>query len=90
MTVNKYEQILDAARLRGLARGIGDCADGYQNESPLSGEWVGESIAELLGDLLDAADRLASVEIADSIGEICDAYLRGYDLAFGDMPSLSS
>lgn len=87
--MNKYEQILDAARLRGLARGIGDYAEGYQNESPLSGEWAGESITELLGDLLDAAERLTGVEIADSISEICDEYLKGYDLAFEDMPSLS-
>lgn len=38
--------------------------------APLSGEWAGESIRELVGDLIDAEP-----EFED---EICDAYEEGY------------
>lgn len=88
-TVNKYEEIRDAARLRGLARGIGDCEQGYQNDAPLSGEWAGESIPELLGDLIDAAERYAgdSADIGEIQSELCDSYEEGYRDAFSDRES---
>jgi hypothetical protein len=62
---------------RGQERGKGDKEAGYRNESPLSGEWAGESIPELLGDLI--------IEFADGGSneqELCDLYEAGYNEAF--------
>lgn len=63
---------------RGLERGKADKADGFYNDSPLSGEWAGESIPELLGDLFDVYE---DGEHNDS--DLCDAYEAGYEKAFG-------
>lgn len=48
--------------------------------SPLSGEWAGRSVPELIGDLLDyAVDVLGLDAERDSYSaEIMDAYERGY------------
>lgn len=58
-----------------------DCAAGWVASdidpagfSPLSGEWAGESIPELLGDLLRDAEGID----ADNV---CDAYMAGFDAA---------
>lgn len=40
---------------RGYERGQVDEQAGCYNDSPLSGEWAGESVTDLLGDLIDAA-----------------------------------
>lgn len=48
-----YETQMVRAYERGLARGSNDLAYGIHTDSPLSGEWAGESIPELLGDILN-------------------------------------
>lgn len=62
---------------RGLERGTWDRDDNYYNDSPLSGEWAGESITELLGDLF-----LNFTDGTDNITDLCDAYEAGYQSAF--------
>ena len=61
---------------RGRLRGEANESNNYYNDAPLSGEWAGESINELLGDLIGDDD---DYEWAD---EICQAYLDGYQIAF--------
>lgn len=56
---------------RGYAHGIQDKKEGYYNEAPLSGEWAGMSITEIIGDLIDEAGDEYSQDI-------CDEYERGY------------
>ncbi len=67
-----------AAYERGLERGKADKASDFYNDSPLSGEWAGESIPELLGDLFDVYEDGDSNE-----PDLCDAYEAGYNKAFG-------
>lgn len=73
------EDILSEARQRGFDRGVNDKANGYRNDSPLSGEWAGESIQELLGDLIGLALN-GEKEINEEwvVDEICVAYEEGY------------
>lgn len=59
---------------RGLDRGRCDERAGYYNDTPLSGEWAGESIPELVGDLIGDDD--------DMHDAICDHYENGYRAAF--------
>lgn len=70
--MTKYEELEAQARQRGREHGARDADNGYHNDAPLSGEWAGESIPELLGDILD--------EIADYDGWdwIMEAYEQGY------------
>ena len=77
--VSEREQI---AFQRGRERGQGDeRADSY-NAEPLSGEWAGESIPELLGDLWADVD---DAEIPEwYLATICDYYEKGYQSAFED------
>jgi hypothetical protein len=76
-----------AAYERGLERGKNDERENYYNESPLSGEWAGESIFELLGDLLGG---YSAPESPNLVGEsddwqwISEEYERGYRDAFTD------
>ena len=63
---------------RGYERGQHDEQANYYNDAPLSGEWAGESISELLGDLIDDA------ETADLIDTVCIHYENGYMAAFSD------
>lgn len=83
------ETVLEQARERGRRRGSDheyvDCYD----ESPLSGEWAGYSVPELLGDLIAAGERIDLAAGGDPdlimetvIGPICDSYLAGYQSAF--------
>lgn len=58
---------------RGLIRGTMDFAHGIHDDAPLSGEWAGESIPELLGDLFDVYEDGESNE-----SDLCDAYEAGY------------
>lgn len=41
---------------RGYERGQSDEQANYYNDAPLSGEWAGESVSDLLGDLIDDAE----------------------------------
>lgn len=60
--------IYEEAKQRGMERRERDLATGGLTMEPLSGEWAGESIPELLGDLLTD----------DNWDDICDAYEQGY------------
>lgn len=67
------------AEARGYERGANDAlALAEKNDFPLSGEWAGESMNELIGDLLALAEN-------DEHGhEICMAYEDGYSLGYDD------
>ena len=69
-----------AAVLQGLKDGDPEIMDAY-SVSPLSGEWAGESIPELLGDLLDMVDESHrdSLEIH---AEILNAYDDGFQTSY--------
>ncbi len=58
--------VREAAR-RGSDFGIGR---DFSESGPLSGEWAGESIPELLGDLLEMAEALD----LDAATDLCDAF----------------
>lgn len=73
METTTVNEILEVARLRGVTRATYDRADGIYNPSPLSGEWAGESIKELLGDLCDDDE---------IITYLCDEYEDGYESVF--------
>lgn len=69
------DRVITEARTRGALRGSVDKAHGFYNPAPLSGEWAGESIPEILSGLItDDMD-------ADDINELCDAYEEGYQSA---------
>jgi hypothetical protein len=73
------ETILKEAEERGYKRGAYDAlclAEKY--DSPLWGEWAGESIPELLGDLI------ALAENDEHANEICEAYEEGYSCGYND------
>lgn len=58
---------------RGEGHGCSDAlAWAEKNDAPLSGQWAGESMTELIGDLL------ALAENDEHASEICEAYERGY------------
>lgn len=69
---------------RGKARGANDRASGAPDRSDdiLSGEWAGESIPELLGDIIDRLDPPYEWTIARK-WEIEDAYIEGYADGYG-------
>lgn len=73
----KLEEIIQESRERGYSQGLADRDNDYRNEAPLSGEWAGESINELLGDLL--SNILAYGD--DFYDEVCVAYEEGYEEA---------
>jgi hypothetical protein len=79
-TQQQYEEIILTSYERGQARGHNDRLNGYGTDSPLSGEWAGESITELLGDLIARAEQVNGVP--DNSGklwqDICDNYEAGY------------
>ena len=75
------EEIFSEARQRGFDRGCNDKANGYRNDSPLSGEWAGESINELLGDLIEIALKPVYPNGEDEneiVMDICQEYEEGY------------
>jgi hypothetical protein len=73
----QYETLMVTAYERGRMQGRNDYLQGYENESPLSGEWAGESITELLGDLITRAEELSG-EDSEIAQDICDNYETGY------------
>lgn len=66
------EHIESLAHFRGKEHGARDKENGFYRIDPLSGEWAGESIPELLGDLLRATKDEDEHEI------ILEAYENGY------------
>ena len=77
MCSSDLNEILDQAHERGYARGGYDALClAPKNDAPLSGEWAGESIPELLGDLLAL--------LGDDEDDICSAYEEGYSLGYDE------
>lgn len=74
----KYETILIEAYERGKQQGWHDKLQGYENPTPLSGEWAGESIPEILGDLIAKAEKLIGEYDEGVWQDICDNYETGY------------
>lgn len=74
----KYETILIEAYERGKQQGWHDKLQGYENPTPLSGEWAGESIPEILGDLISDAEKLIGEYDSKVWQDICDNYETGY------------
>jgi hypothetical protein len=74
----KYETILIEAYERGKQQGWHDKLQGYENPTPLSGEWAGESIPEILGDLISDAEKLIGEYDSEVWQDICDNYETGY------------
>ena len=75
MTIDELiAEATERGRAQGRARraGIMHVSGDMPEWSPLSGEWAGESISELLGDLLDVASAISD----DDYGwaAITDAY----------------
>lgn len=90
MNATDIERIEEQARGRGYLRGCVDRESGpVPNLSPLSGEWAGESVRELLGDLIDSLARLG-VNESDAYDIVCDAYESGYSDGFGPVPDVLS
>lgn len=86
MNTTTINEILEVSRLRGITRATYDRADGTYNPSPLSGEWAGESMMEILGDLIGSWDGVSDsdMEIDEYaiLDDACDAYESGYDSVF--------
>lgn len=87
---------MDARELEEQARGRGylrGCVDRESSTVPnlamLSGEWAGESVRELLGDLIDSLVRLGEDE-SDAHDIVCDSYESGYLDGFGPVPETLS
>jgi hypothetical protein len=74
----QYETLLVSAYERGVSQGTHDRLTGLHNDSPLSGEWAGESIPELLGDLIKKAEKLIGEHDDGVTQDICDNYETGY------------
>lgn len=70
------KDIYKRAHALGEAHGERDKANGFCNDSPLSGEWAGESIPELLGDLYREVG-----DDYDLLQELCEEYEKGYESA---------
>lgn len=75
-------QLKEQAYSRGYTRGTDDAFADCYNEAPLSGEFAGESIEELLGDLLRQAEKVThdfpTDDIHEIFTEIMDSYEEGY------------
>jgi hypothetical protein len=72
------EAVLAIAYERGHERGTNEAMLGFdRNDSPLSGEWAGESIPELLGDLLASNDEFL-------FDEVCERYEYGHYIGWTD------
>lgn len=74
------DTLLTWANERGYQRGIADGLDGFYNEAPLSGEFAGESIEELLGDVIRRVERMngSGDDFYEIYNEILDSYEKGY------------
>ena len=90
MNARELERIGEQARGRGYLRGCVDRENSpVPNLSPLSGEWAGESVPEILGDLIDALVRLGESE-NDAQDIVCDEFESGYVDGFGPVPDVLS
>lgn len=69
-----YEERITEAIKRGRERGYEDKMNDCVTDSPLSGERAGESINELLGDVLYLHDE----DTEDANGALLDAYEDAY------------
>ena len=73
------DNILKEAFERGYLRGQSEASAGMdRNDAPLSGEWAGESIPELLGDLIAKSDEDFLFD------EICEQYELGHYYGWTD------
>ena len=78
------ESLRTIAYTRGKHKGEADKEVGFYNDAPLSGEWAGESVQELLGDLIRTIEELVErgETITDDvnwfINDLCDSYESGY------------
>lgn len=86
MNARELERIGEQARGRGYLRGCVDRENSpVPNLAPLSGEWAGESVRELLGDLIDGLVSIGWGE-DDACADVCDAFEQGYSDGFGPYP----
>jgi hypothetical protein len=75
------QEILAAAYARGRATGESKALDGWRDTDPLSGEWAGESITELVGDMVEKWSRITGVtddEVDEYWQSVADEYERGH------------
>jgi len=89
-------RLIDAERdayWRGCRMADGDrrVPGAWPRVSPFSGEWAGESVPELLGDLIAGVMRGEGLpsgwEEWDVTDALCDAFVQGYELRFPDVVS---
>jgi len=71
--MNITDKALIDSRQRGFDAGLDNARHGRFTQTPLSGEWAGESVAELLDDLL----AVVADEVRD---EVLEEYEVGYAL----------
>lgn len=84
-TITNNDLLINEAGWRGILRGQDDRLNGLpRNEAPLSGEWAGESITELLGDLIA---QMEGEDEGDFVNDLCDSYERCYNHAYDDFPN---
>ena len=77
--MNDTVKITELAEARGYIRGANDAlALAEKNDSPLSGEWAGESMTELIGDLI------AKAGDDEHCFEVVTAYEDGYSAGYDD------
>lgn len=82
-TTTNNDLLINEAGWRGILRGQDDRLNGMpRNDAPLSGEWAGESITELLGDLI-----ISGGDDGDFVNDLCEAYERCYNHAYDDFPN---
>lgn len=74
------ESLKAIAYTRGKHKGEADKEVGFYNDAPLSGQWAGESVQELLGDLIRTSETIFNTE--DDVfwfsEELCESYESGY------------
>lgn len=89
-------RLMDAEReayWRGVRMALSDqdVRGSWPRVSPLSGEWAGESVIELLGDLIDAVADGENMEsdwdVYDVQDALCETFEQGYAQAFPDVTS---
>lgn len=83
------EILVDAAYERGREWGKAHHANGRREDAPLSGQWAGESISEIMGDIIRRIQNFTSDSAVATELEwiLLDAFEDGYNKVF-DEPSL--
>lgn len=90
MSELELERVRVESHARGFARGRADRESStVPNLALLSGGWAGESVRELLGDLIDDVIRFG-VDESDAFDALCVAYESGYSDGFGPVPETLS